>query len=49
MSCNSATHATCPLALMMYKYSELQMSSSIQKLNCKANLQNIPFSHSEIM
>ncbi len=36
MSCNSATHATCSLALSMYKYSELQMSFAIQKLGCKA-------------
>jgi len=37
MSCNSATHAICPLALVTYKYSELQMSSTPQKLNCKAD------------
>ncbi len=36
MNCNAATHATCPLALMTYKYNELQMSSSTQKLSCKA-------------
>jgi hypothetical protein len=33
MSCNSATHMTCLLALTVYKYNELQMSSAIQKLS----------------
>ncbi len=37
MSCNSAIHATFPMALMMYKYSELQMFGPIQKLSHKAN------------
>jgi len=30
MSCNFATHATCPLELMSYKYSELQVSFATQ-------------------
>ncbi len=34
MSCNSITHATCLLTLMVYKYSELQ-----------GQLQNNIFSH----
>ncbi len=42
INCNFATHGTCPLALTTYKYSELQMSSTIQKLSCKANY-NTPF------
>ncbi len=37
MSYNYATHVTCPLALTMYKYSELQVSSATQKLSCKAS------------
>ncbi len=37
MNYNYATHATCPLSLIMYKYNELQVSSVIQKLSCKAN------------
>jgi hypothetical protein len=28
---------TCPLAFMVFKYSELQMSSAIQKLSCKTS------------
>ncbi len=32
-----ATHATCLLALMTYKYNELQVSSTTQKLSYKAN------------
>jgi hypothetical protein len=36
MSCNFATHATCPLALIAYKYNELQNQ-----------LQNTFFSHSD--
>jgi hypothetical protein len=31
------THATCSLALTTYKYSELQMNPTTQKLNYKAN------------
>jgi hypothetical protein len=37
VSCNFATHVTCSLAFMSYKYNELQVSSKPQKLNCKAN------------
>jgi hypothetical protein len=37
VSCNFAIHATCSLAFTMYKYNELQLSSIIQKLNCKAS------------
>jgi hypothetical protein len=37
MNCNFATYATCPLALTTYKYNELQVSSTTQKLSCKAN------------
>ncbi len=32
-----ATHATCPLTLTTYKYSELQVSFTTQKLSWKAN------------
>jgi len=37
MTYNFATHATCPLALMTYKYNELQVFSTTQKLNYKAS------------
>ncbi len=37
MNCNFTTHVICLLALMMYKYSELQVSSATQKLSCKAS------------
>jgi len=37
MSCNFIIHATCPLALITYKYNELQMFSATQKMNCKAS------------
>jgi hypothetical protein len=37
VNCNFVTHATCPLKLTMYKYSELQVSVATQKLSCKAN------------
>jgi hypothetical protein len=37
LSCNCVTHVICPLALMAYKYNELQMSFATQKLSCKAN------------
>jgi len=47
MSCNFATHGTCPLALMTYKHIELQMFSTIQKLNCKANCNTPFFFHSD--
>jgi hypothetical protein len=32
-----ATQATCLLTFIAYKYSDLQVSSTTQKLNCKAN------------
>jgi len=34
---NYTTHVTCPLALIAYKYNELQMSYATQKLSYKAN------------
>jgi hypothetical protein len=37
MSYNFIIHATCPLALIAYKYNELQVFGATQKLNCKAN------------
>jgi hypothetical protein len=37
VNCNYVTHATCPLTLMVEKYSELQMSGATQKLSWKAN------------
>jgi len=37
MSCNPTTHATCSLALTAYKYSELQMPSTSQKLSCQVS------------
>jgi hypothetical protein len=37
MSCNFATHEICLLALMTYKYNELQRSNATQKLSCKAS------------
>jgi len=43
VSCNFATQATCLLTFMVYKYSELQVSSITQKLNYKAN-DKTPFS-----
>jgi len=46
MSCNFATHEICLLALITYKYSKLQGSNAIQKLNCKANCKT-PFFHSD--
>jgi len=47
VSCNSATHVTCLLTLMTYKYSELQMSFATQKLNYKACYKTPFFSHNE--
>jgi len=32
-----ATHATCPLTLIVYKYNELQVFGAIKKLSYKAN------------
>jgi len=49
VSCNVATHATCLLTLRTYKYSELQMSCGIQKLNCNDNCKNIHFFHTELL
>jgi len=43
--CNFVIHATCPLALTMYKYKELQMSSITPKLNYKASSETPFFSH----
>ncbi len=43
MNYNFATHATCPLELTTFKYSELQMFVAIQKLNCKANCKTTIF------
>jgi hypothetical protein len=37
VSCNFTTNATYPLALMTYKYSELQMFGAIQNLIYEAN------------
>jgi hypothetical protein len=48
VSCNFATHATCLLKLMAYKYSELQASFATQKLSCKANCKTTFFSQSDI-
>jgi len=48
-SYNYATHATCLLTFMVYKYSELQMSFATQKLSCKANCKNKPFSCSVLL
>jgi hypothetical protein len=44
MSYNFATHVTCLLALMAYKYNELQVSSTTQKMNCKAGCKTPFFS-----
>jgi hypothetical protein len=45
MRCNFAIHATCSLTFMAYKYSALQVSSTIQKLRCETNCKT-PFFHS---
>ncbi len=37
VSCNFVTHATCLLALMVYKYNELQVFGATKKLSCKVN------------
>jgi hypothetical protein len=47
LSCNFATHATCPLAFTMYKYNELQVSFAIQKLSCKASCKTLFVSHND--
>ncbi len=44
MNGNSTTHATYILALIAYKYNELQMSSATQKLSYKANYKTSIFS-----
>jgi hypothetical protein len=44
VSCNFAIHVICPLALTTYKYNELQVSSTTQKLSCKANCKTPFFS-----
>jgi hypothetical protein len=49
VSCNFTTHVTCMLTLMTYKYSELQMSCEIQKMNCKASCKIIPFLHGVLL
>ncbi len=46
MNCNFATREICLLAFMTYKYSKLQRSNAIQKLNYKANCKT-PFFHSD--
>jgi hypothetical protein len=46
ISCNFATHATCPLKFMVYKYNELQVSIVTQKLSCKVSCKT-PLFHSE--
>jgi len=48
MSCNFAIHAICPLALITYKDNELQVSSRIQKLNCKVSYKTF-FFHNDIL
>jgi hypothetical protein len=47
VNCNFATHATCLLELMTYKYSELQVSVVTKNLSCKASYKT-PFFHSEM-
>jgi hypothetical protein len=37
VKCKFAIHATCSLTLVAYEYNKLQVSSTTQKLNCKAN------------
>jgi hypothetical protein len=43
-----ASHKTCPLGFVTYKYSELQVFSTTQRLNCKANWKTPFFSHTEL-
>jgi len=45
VSCNSVIHAICPLTFTVYKYNELEVSSAIQKLSCKASCKKPFFSH----
>ncbi len=35
--------ATCPIAFMLYKNHELQVSITIEKFNCKPNYKSINF------
>jgi hypothetical protein len=44
VSYNFSTYATCPLALTTYKYNELQVSPTTQKLSYKASCKTIFFS-----
>jgi hypothetical protein len=44
MNCNFATNEICLLAFMTYKYSKIQGSNAIQKLNCQANCKTPFFS-----
>jgi hypothetical protein len=46
MNYNYVFHAICLLALMTFKYCELQMSFVIKKLNCKANCKT-PFFYND--
>jgi len=43
VSYNSITHATCMLALMAYKYNELQVFFATQKLSYKASCKTLFF------
>jgi hypothetical protein len=40
---NFTIHVTCLLTLTTYKYNELQVSSTTQKLSCKANCKTLFF------
>jgi hypothetical protein len=44
VSCNFAIHAPCSLALMAYRYNELQVSFVTQTLSCNANCKTPFFS-----
>jgi hypothetical protein len=43
VNCNFIIHVACLLALMTYKYNELQVSNAIKKLNCKINCKTFFF------
>jgi hypothetical protein len=43
VSCTFVTRATCLLALMVYKYNELEVSFATQKLSLQGQLQNTFF------
>jgi hypothetical protein len=47
MSCNFTTHVTYLLTFMTYKYSELEVFSATQQLNCKGSYE-IPLFHNVI-